>query len=51
MESLVIKRALISVTNKDGLLPFATFLAENGVFNTNRSTRVADGIRNEPRYS
>lgn len=31
MESLVIKRALISVTNKDGLLPFATFLAENGV--------------------
>lgn len=31
MEALPIKRALLSVTNKDGLLPFATFLAENGV--------------------
>ncbi len=31
MQSLVIKRALLSVTNKDGLIPFATFLAENGV--------------------
>ena len=30
---------------------FCIFLAENGVFNTNRSPRVADGIRNEPRYS
>ena len=26
---------------------FCIFLAENGVFNTNRSPRVADGIRNE----
>ena len=30
---------------------FCIFLAENGVFNTNRSPRVADGIRNEPRYT
>ena len=30
---------------------FCIFLAENGVFNTNKSPRVADGIRNEPRYS
>ena len=27
---------------------FCIFLTENGVFNTNRSPRVADGIRNEP---
>lgn len=31
MEALPITRALLSVTNKDGLVPFAVFLAENGV--------------------
>ena len=31
MEYLPIKRALISVTDKEGLVPFATFLAEAGV--------------------
>lgn len=31
MEKLPIKRALLSVTDKTGLLPFATFLAEHNV--------------------
>lgn len=31
MDLLPIRRALLSVTNKEGLLPFAAFLAENGV--------------------
>ena len=30
---------------------FCIFLAKNGVFNTNRFPRGADGIRNEPHYS